>query len=64
MKFVLWLMYTLKINMLHLIVSNSRLYSTTLQYIDDPIFATRCDCPEDYADKLFEFNNMTGIPII
>ncbi|ABN66718.1 predicted protein [Scheffersomyces stipitis CBS 6054] len=65
MKFVLYMLYFLKINLLQIIVHGQRSHSITLQHIDSSIFeATRCTPEtEEFADRAFVVN-ITDIPVI
>ena len=61
MNVILVLMYTLKINLLLIIVENSRTHSINLGYIQSPIFeTTRCT---NEADRIVILDNVTDIPI-
>lgn len=65
MKFVSVLIYMLKVNVLQVLVNNSRSRSISLQFIDSSIFeASACSKhPEEYPDSAFVVN-MTDIPIL
>lgn len=67
MRAVLWLMYALKVNVLNIIVQNSRSFSISLQYILSPVFEACASTSEpDYlfADNSFDFSNLTDVPVI
>lgn len=65
MKFVLWFMYFLKVNVLQVLLSSSRSKSISLQHIDSELFATPCNGRAESADHLYDFNNnMTGHPVL
>ncbi|CUM65212.1 uncharacterized protein PRCAT00002841001 [Priceomyces carsonii] len=65
MKFI-FILYTLKVNLIQVLVNSCRTHSISLQFIDSSIFAatTATDPPGDYADAAFIVNNITDIPVI
>lgn len=67
MRAILWLMYALKVNVLNIIVQNSRSFSISLQYILSPVFEACASTSEPeyvYADSSFDYSNLTDVPII
>jgi hypothetical protein len=66
MKVVLVLMYALKVNILNIIVLNSRSHSISIQLIDSSLFeASVCTPPPDEYRANYSVNiNMTEAPIL
>lgn len=65
MKFFSVIIYTLKVNLLQVLVNNCRSHSISLQFIDSSIFEASASSthPDEYADNAFVVN-ITDIPII
>ncbi|CUM45280.1 unnamed protein product [Debaryomyces fabryi] len=65
MKFFSVIIYTLKVNLLQVLVNNCRSHSISLQFIDSSIFeaSTSSKHPDEYADGAFVVN-ITDIPIM
>lgn len=66
MKAVLMLLYALKVNILNIVVQNSRSHSISIQLIDSSLFeASVCTPPPDEFRANYSVNiNMTEAPII
>ncbi|ODV81884.1 uncharacterized protein CANTADRAFT_59492 [Suhomyces tanzawaensis NRRL Y-17324] len=65
MKAIMVLMYTLKVNILQILVRNSQNHSISLNYIDSSLFEASAStrCPDEYADLSF-VNNITEVPFV
>lgn len=66
MKAILFLIYALKVNILNVIVQNSRSHSISVKLIDSSLFeASVCTKPaEDYLANYSININMTDVPIL
>ncbi|KGQ84180.1 hypothetical protein MG5_04674 [Candida albicans P57072] len=71
MKIITWLLYLIKINIVQIILNNSRNPSISLQYIHSSIFDhTPSKCTGDtlkediYSAERVWMNNITDIPVV
>lgn len=65
MRFVTFLLYSLKINVLNVFVQSSRSHLIDLNFLESPVFhpSASTQRPDEYADVCFG-NNITDIPDI
>ncbi|CAK9440156.1 uncharacterized protein LODBEIA_P42560 [Lodderomyces beijingensis] len=68
---VAWIIHLIKINIVQVVLNSSRNPSISLQYLDSPIFASRCSPAEPvngsgaFAEQYYNnywSNNFTDIP--
>lgn len=67
MRFVTFALYSLKVNVLNVLVTGQRTSLLNLNYLHSPTVqpasvATACD--EEYADTCFSASNITGHPVL
>lgn len=65
MRFVTFMLYSLKINVLNVFVQNSRSHLIDLNFLESPVYhpSASTNFVEEYPDVCFS-NNITDIPLM